>query len=635
MVNFKENSMKQILLKSLVLIFLLSFQTFNSQAANASIEEIKQANADKPKFLSEQEQPEFLPRDEAFIFSADYLDNSILVRWKIADEYYLYKSRFVFKAENATLGEPRFPKGEMHKDEFFDEIQEVFYNFVEVQIPVSNITGPIKFSARSQGCTNGLCYTPSTKRTTFDAGIAVTEGGVANTSNENSIESSTDATLADLSTDQTALADFLSDSNLLTTLGLFILLGLALTFTPCVFPMMPIIASIIAGQGKKTTVRKSFWLSFVYVQGMALTYVGLGVLTASVGHSLAAYFQSVWVVGVASLIFILLALSMFGFFELKLPESMQSRLSDVSNQQSGGTFVGVAVMGMISALIVSPCMTAPLAGVLIHIAETGDYLLGGLYMYALAMGIGVPLIIIGVSEGKLMPKAGSWMDGVKSAFGVGLLAVAIIISDHLIPGPVVLVLWGVLMLVSGVYLGAFEPHHDTDWNKFWKAIGLVFVIAGILMLIGAARGNSDPLNPLQQKYSGVSSESSSSHSELPFVQATTVEEIMQQVKLANAQGKTVMLDLYADWCVACEELAELTFPKPAVRKALSNTVWVQADVGDDSNLESLRILEHFKVMGLPSVMFFDLKGEEQTRQRVLGFLTEEDFVKRVKRALNQ
>ena len=632
--------MKQFLLNSWILLLILSFQTFNSQAANESLEAINQANADTPKFLTEEEQPEFLLRDEAFMFSADYVDDSILVRWKIADEYYLYKNRFVFKAEGATLGEAKYPQGEMHFDEFFNETLEVFYHFIEVQIPVSNVTGPIKFSAKSQGCTEGLCYTPGTKRVTFETDMVAAED-VANSDNtESNLElvNSTkqeNASISDFATNQQVLADFLSDSSLLKTLGLFVLLGLLLTFTPCVFPMMPIIASIIAGQGTQTTVRKSFWLSFVYVQGMALTYVGLGVLTASVGHSLAAYFQSVWVVGVASIIFILLALSMFGFYELKLPESMQSKLSNVSNSQSGGTFVGVAVMGMISALIVSPCMTAPLAGVLIHIAETGDYLLGGLYMYALAMGIGVPLIIIGVSEGKLMPKAGSWMDGVKSAFGVGLLAVAIIISDHLLPGPVVLILWGILMLVSGVYLGAFEPHHDTDWNKFWKAIGLVLVIAGIIMFIGAAKGNSNPLNPLQQKVSYNSSTNSTDQHGLPFVQVSSMDEIMQQVKQANAAGKTVMLDLYADWCAACEELASLTFPKPSVRDALNNTIWLQADVGDDDNLESLRIMKHFNVIGLPSVMFFNKEGEEQTRSRVLGYLTEEDFTKRVHQAFKK
>jgi thiol:disulfide interchange protein DsbD len=637
MVHLKETSMKQILQKSWILILLLSFQIFNSQAADDSIESINRANADKPKFLAEEEEPEFLTRDEAFMFSADYVDDAILVRWKIADNYYLYKNRFVFKAENATLGEAQFPQGKMHYDEFFNQTLEVFYNFIEVQIPVSNVTGPIKFSARSQGCTEGLCYTPYTKKVVFETGIVGTEKSDQQNSSESSVQQTNsgnneNASISDFATNQQVLADFLGDSNLLTTLGLFVLLGLLLTFTPCVFPMMPIIASIIAGQGKQTTVRKSFWLSFVYVQGMAITYVGLGVLTASVGHSLAAYFQSVWVVGVASIIFVLLALSMFGFYELKLPESMQSKLSNVSNQQSGGTFVGVAVMGMISALIVSPCMTAPLAGVLIHIAETGDYLLGGLYMYALAMGIGVPLIIIGVSEGKLMPKAGSWMDGVKSAFGVGLLAVAIIISDHLLPGSVVLVLWGILMLVSGVYLGAFEPHHDTDWNKFWKAIGLVLVIAGVIMFIGAARGNSNPLKPLEQKIAYNEVSSSTDQHGLPFVQVSSIEEIMSQVKQANAAGKTVMLDLYADWCAACEELASLTFPKPAVRNALSNTVWLQADVGDDADPESLRIMKQFNVIGLPSVMFFNKQGKEQTKKRVLGFLTEDDFVKRVDEA---
>lgn len=583
------------------------------------------------KLVADQsEQPKFLKRDEAFQFSADLVDNQILARWKIADKYYLYRERFNFKVTGATMGEPKFPKGEMHYDEFQEKDMEIYHQFIEVQIPVSNITGPIKFTAGYQGCAEeGLCYTPTKKHKSFATGVTSTENSDAVKSTQSAEQ--TDSSIANLSTDQNALANFLGSSNLIVSLGLFMLLGLLLTFTPCVFPMMPIIASIVAGQGKNTSTSKSFWLSFIYVQGMAITYVALGVLTASAGHSLAGMFQSVWVVGAASIIFILLALSMFGFYELKLPSGMQSRLSDVSNNQTGGTFVGVFIMGMISALIVSPCMTAPLAGVLIYIADTGSYILGGLYMYFLALGIGIPLIIIGVSEGRFMPRAGTWMDGVKAAFGVGLLAVAISISDHLLPGMVVMLLWSLLFIISGVYLGALEPRAEANVSRFWKGIGLVMVVSGIILLIGAAQGNTNPLKPLSG-FQVVQNSKGNAHQNLPFVHVNSLQEIDAEVKKANAQGKTVMLDLYAEWCTACSELAQETFPDPRVRKALENTVWLQADVGDSEKDENIAIMKHYGVIGLPSVMFFNKNGQEQTALRVIGFLTPEQYVKRVHKA---
>ncbi len=631
---------KWLLVFSIIVGGWFSQALISSNTVHAAENALDKLMAENAAQQQDNGEPKFLDRDKAFEFSADLVDNRLLVRWKIADNYYLYQERFKFKVEGAEMGKPVFPKGKMHYDEFAEKDMEIYYNFVEVQIPVSNITSDIKLTARYQGCAEaGLCYTPAKKTKTFITGVSGSTSTNNNTSTttEQISGSATDTpetshSLTDLSTNQNALANYLKNSSILVSLGLFLLLGLALTFTPCVFPMMPILASIVAGQGKETSPTKAFWLSFVYVQGMAITYVALGVLTASAGHSLAGVFQSVWVVAIASIIFILLALSMFGFYELKLPSGLQSKLSDVSNQQTGGTFFGVAIMGLISALIVSPCMSAPLAGVLLHIADTGDYVLGGLYMYAMAMGIGIPLIIIGVSEGKFMPKAGAWMDGVKYAFGVGLLAVAITVSDHLLPGPVVMVLWGLLLLMSGVYLGAFESRPENTWPKFWKGIGLFFVLYSVILFVGAAQGNTNPLKPLANNGATQMVNGTSAHANLPFVQVKSLAEINAAVKKANSQGKTVMLDLFADWCTACSELAEYTFPDPRVRKALKNTVWLQADVGDDSIPETLEIMQHFKVLGLPSVMFFNVEGKEQTNNRVIGYLTPEDYVARVHQA---
>ncbi len=625
-----------------------NFISGNANAAENAIDKLIKSNE-----LAEQSEHKFLDRDQAFQFSAVRDGDRILARWKIANRYYLYQERFKITVTGADMGTPIYPKGEMHYDEFAERDMEVFFNFVEVAIPISNITSDIKLKVRYQGCSlDGLCYTPATKTKIFVTGInkstvstsaatlAATSAAQAPTAAQADAESSTsDNSISELSTNQNALASYLNDSSVLVALGLFLLLGIALTFTPCVFPMLPILASIVAGQGKKISTHKAFWLSFVYVQGMAVTYVALGVLTAAIGHSLAGFFQSIWVVGAAVIIFVLLALSMFGFYDLKLPSALQSKLSNTSNKLTGGTFAGVALMGFISALIVSPCMTAPLAGVLLHIANTGNYWLGALYMYALAMGIGIPLIIIGVSEGKLMPKAGSWMDGVKAAFGVAMLAVAIYISDHLLPGPVVLILWGVLMLMSGIYLGALEAKPENNWLKFWKGIGVVLIIGSVLMFIGAAQGNSNPLKPLGSNVSyqsvGTSTNTATPAESVPFIHVKTIEEVKAEIAKANAQGKTAMLDIFADWCVACTELAEITFPSPQVRKALANTVWIQIDVSDNDSPETARAEKYFSYLGLPAVLFFNTKGEEIRNKRVQGFLSPDDFAKRVNEAFAQ
>ena len=600
-----------------------------------------------------QQDEEFLPRDEAFQFSADLDENQLYIRWKIADGYYLYKKRFHFKVEGAVLGQAVYPQGEMKYDENFEEELEVFHHFIEVHIPLTQLQQKITLTAGYQGCAEkGLCYTPTEKTLSFDvekkfvSAVTATSTATSTAAVEFSDPTSKNTRLKNLSNDQQAVANYLKDSNAIIAVGLFLLLGLGLTFTPCVFPMMPIIASIIAGQDKPST-SKTFWLSFTYVQGMALTYVLLGLLTAFVGHSLAGFFQSTAVILGAALIFILLAFSMFGFYELALPSKLQSKLTGLSNSQTGGTFIGVFIMGAISALIVSPCITAPLSGALIHIANTGNYLFGALAMYALAMGMGIPLILIGMSEGKLMLKAGNWMNGVKSAFGVSLLAVALIISDHLIPGPILLILWGLLAMGSGVYLGALNFQTTQGWQTLWKALGFSLVITGTIYFVGAAQGNGDPLKPLAQNtyktltqkasrsmFNKVSNENSTSiqaDADGTIAAENIYANLMRQVAKANANGKTVMVDLYADWCTACEEFAREVFPEENVQAALANTVWLQIDLTESNPANNL-FMKKLGVLGLPSILFFNLKGEENPQNRVTGFMDSNDFVERIHQA---
>jgi len=620
--------------------WFLPFAIFTALLLANPIKSYSAVNPIQAITSSQSSDEDFLKREQAFQISADLDENQLYVRWKIADGYYLYKKRFNFSVEGATMGEPVYPVGEMKYDEFFEEELEVFHHFVEIHIPLTKMSSKIVLSAGSQGCAeDGLCYTPIVETLSFtpdpqfvDASVTPAQEKVAtqdSATESTPVSSPKKATFKDLSNDQQAVANYLKDSNALIAIGLFLLLGLGLTFTPCVFPMMPIIASIIAGQDKPST-SKAFWLSFTYVQGVAVTYVLLGILTASVGHSLAGLFQSPAIIIGVALLFILLALSMFGFYELALPSSWQNKLTGLSNSQTGGTYLGVAIMGAISALIVSPCITAPLSGALLHIANTGDYVFGALAMYALAMGMGIPLIIIGVSEGKFMLKAGGWMNGVKAAFGVSLLAVAIIISDHLIPATLVLILWGLLFIGSGVYLGAFEAAPDANWKKFWKVVGIAFVVTGIIYFVGAAQGNKDLFKPLtsQQTTLGNSQNSTS----LPFIQIPAdYQSLKQAITKANAQGKTVMLDFYADWCVSCEEFARDIFPDPAVKKALVNSIWLQIDLSETNEKTNL-LMDQLDILGLPSILFYNLDGVENPENRVTGYMSADEFVTRIDQA---
>lgn len=563
-----------------------------------------------------QEEEEFLHPDKAFEFRAYPNDGegTITAEWVIADDYYLYREQFRFEvvgSTDVTLGEPRFPEGEIHTDEYFGE-QEVYYQQVTVAIPVSAKAGEtFELRVRYQGCADaGLCYPPQFKTVNVDAPGGEAAMGDANT---------------DLS-EQDQLARLITTGNIAWVMLAFIGFGLLLTFTPCVLPMVPILSSIIVGQENMTT-RKAFVLSVVYVLAMALTYTIAGVLAGLFGANLQAMFQNPWVLFTFAGVFVLLALSMFGFYDLQLPASWQSKLANISNSQKGGTLTGVAVMGFLSALIVGPCVAAPLAGALIVIGQSGDPVRGGLALFALSMGMGIPLILIGTGFGKFVPRAGGWMDAVKGVFGVLLLAVALYLLDRVLPSEVTVALWALLAICSAVYMGAFAVSAN-GWQKLWKGLGLAVFVWGAMLLIGLASGRADLFTPLKN-FTGGSAAVEEEH--LPFKIVKSVEDLEREVAQAAAMNKPVMLDFYADWCISCKEMERYTFTDPAVRQALSDAVLLQADVtANDEHDQAL--LAEFGLYGPPGIIFFTREGEELPNMRVIGFKNAEEFAAHVNRA---
>ena len=408
----------------------------------------------------------------------------------------------------------------------------------------------------------------------------------------------------------------------------FLIFGLLLAFTPCVFPMIPILSGIIAGQGEHLTTRKAFVLSLVYVLAMAVTYTIAGVLAGLFGANLQAAFQNPWVLSAFAAIFVLLALSMFGFYELQLPSSIQSRIMQAQNRQQGGTLTGVAVMGFLSALIVGPCMAPPLAGALIYIGQTGDAVIGGLALFALSIGMGLPLILVGTVGGKYLPKAGTWMDAVKAVFGVLLLGVAIWMLERFLPATVTQLLWAVLLITSAVYMGATDSLKEaaSGWRRLWKSIGVVLLLWGALILIGVAGGGKGTvLAPLAGLSVGGGA---SAPAELTFRQVDNEAELDQALAQAKAAGQPVMLDFYADWCVSCKEMEHNTFSDARVIEALDGFLVLQADV-TANNAEHKALLKRFDLYGPPGIIFWDDQGERVREHWVVGYQPPDEFLTHV------
>ncbi|BBA34393.1 thiol:disulfide interchange protein DsbD [Methylocaldum marinum] len=569
---------------------------------------------------------DLLPPDEAFRFFAEVKDaNTLWVSWQIADGYYLYREKFKLAlpgASGVTLGNYRIPNGEPKHDEEFGDV-EVFHREVGFAVPLSRAGGEpgnIRLQANYQGCAEkGVCYPPMQKTVGLDLPAA---GAGTTVSMANPVVPVSEQ-------DRIAFA-LQSDSAWATVLS-FLGFGLLLAFTPCIFPMIPILSGIIVGQGHTITTGRAFMLSLSYVLASALAYTVFGILAGLFGSNLQILFQKPEVIVAFSALFVLLALSMFGVYTLQMPEFIQARVVSISNQQRGGTLTGAAIMGALSALIVGPCVAAPLAGALIYIGQTGDAVLGGLALFALGLGMGIPLLVIGASAGKLLPKAGIWMNAVKAVFGVGLLAIAVWLLERILPSAVSMFLWALLLIIPAIYLGALEalPHPVSGWRRLWKGVGIVMLTYGVLLLIGVASDSTDPLQPLRGIYPTTAKASTQS---IAFRKVRNVDDLSMQVAAAEATGKWVMLDFYADWCISCKEMERYTFADPKVQSALSNVVLLQADVTQNS-ADDQALLQHFGLIGPPATLFFGPDREERKTFRVVGYMGADEFLGHLQRVL--
>ncbi|HEY9200016.1 MAG TPA: protein-disulfide reductase DsbD [Gammaproteobacteria bacterium] len=589
---------------------------------------------------------EVLDPDQAFTFETRSDNGRVFVDWQIADGHYLYRDKTSLQpADTQQLKHDNFivDQGKLKHDEFFGEIYTLEHQ-ATASILVANAQDGIKnatFKVKYQGCSeiSGICYPPITKEFTLD--VAPIRDAAASTLDAGQAQPGAPRATQQFAQDaggnavpmseQDQIAASLSSGSALLTIITFFGFGLLLAFTPCVFPMIPILSSIIVGQGTQITTRRAFVLSLVYVVAMALTYTVAGVFAGMFGENIQAAFQNPWILGSFAVVFVLLSLSMFGFYELQMPGFIQNRLTSVSNRQQGGTLSGVAIMGLLSALIVGPCVAAPLAGALIYIGQTGDAVLGGVALFALSMGMGLPLIAIGTSAGKLLPRAGAWMDAVKAVFGVMMLAVAIWMLERILPAQITMLLWAILLIVSAIYMGALETlkAEATGWTRLWKGVGIVLLIYGVILMLGVASGGQQVFQPLK----GIAASSGTSQqAHLEFKQIKGIDGLNEALAQAKAENKSVMLDFYADWCVSCKEMENYTFSDPAVQAALKDTVLLQADVTPNDELDKA-LYKHFNIFGPPAIIFYDTSGNELKPYRVVGFMNAEKFTQHVNQAL--
>jgi thiol:disulfide interchange protein DsbD len=582
-------------------------------------------------------QPAFLQPDEAFALKVGVLDDhTLLAGFRVTPGYYIYRDKVVFnitdlgvKVANVTL-----PRGEIKHDANFGDM-EVFHQSFQAQLRLdrgNKSAQEISLLATYQGCSEqGLCYPPINKtiKLTLPAVTAAKAGTDAAVTPLPAATPRIEAVLAQPATDNadarnedTQVARLFKQGSFWLIVSFFFGAGLLLALTPCVFPMIPILSGIIVGRGHKITHRHAFMLSLAYVLGMAVTYAIAGVAAGFSGNLISNALQTPWVLGSFAALFVLLSLSMFGLYELQLPSALQSRLSATSNRLHGGHLGGVFVMGALSAIIIGPCVAAPLAGALLYIGQTHDAVLGGVALFVMALGMGVPLLLIGTSAGVLLPRAGAWMEAVKQFFGVMLLALAIWIIQPLLPVSVQMLLWAALLIFSAIYLRALDalPHNANGWHRLLKGIGLFALLLGAAYLVGALSGSRDILRPL----GNISRAEAPSPDPVRFSRVKDIAELDQRI--AQAPGKFVMLDFYADWCISCKEMERFTFSDPAVSARLKTVLLLQADVTSDSVADQA-LLKRYGLFGPPGILFFDKQGKELVGSRVVGYQDAGQFLK--------
>lgn len=566
---------------------------------------------------------DLLPPEVAFKFSARALDAGTLeVRYQIADGYYMYRDKFKFSAEpeSVKLGPAQFPPGQIHNDEFFGKV-ETYRKEVRIRLPYTRDAGVerLKLAVTSQGCADvGVCYVPQLQT----AQIALPAPGAAPAAS--AAEGAGAA--GSLINEEARFESLLASGSLWLVAAAFFGAGLLLTFTPCVLPMIPILSGIIVGEGRNATRTRAFTLSVAYVLGMSVTYTGIGVGAALSGNLLSAALQNPWVLSAFAAVFVLLSLSMFGFYELQLPAGFHARITKASNRFKGGHLGAVVLMGVFSAAIVSPCVAAPLAGALLYISQTRDVVLGGTALFAMSIGMGVPLVLVGVFEGAFLPKSGHWMRSVKHFFGVMLLGLAIWIVSPVLPVAAQMLAWAALLVGSAMVLRAIDPlpPEATTITRLWKGVGFLALLTGTALAIGAFSGSRDLLRPLAGVVAG-------SERGAPEVRFTRVKNLAELEAKLQAPGRPVMLDFYADWCVSCKEMEAFTFTDARVKAKMNEMLLLQADVTANS-AEDKALLRRFKLFGPPGIIFFDRQGKEVPGMRVIGYQSADTFLLTLNRA---
>jgi len=598
---------------------------------------------------------DFLAPEQAFAFSAKAVDAyTVRLHWDIAPGYHLYRERIGVQSDApAAKWEPlMLPAGKDEFDANFNKTVAVYRQALDVDMRLTQGSAAVPITVNWQGCADsGLCYQPTSAQLQVAlTGLGATQNSVTQATPAADDAAPAPAPAAPAATSASAaksapapaaaktsseapdsIASTLASGSLLRTMGVFWLAGLLLAFTPCVLPMVPILSSLIAGQSGVVSRSKGFSLALAYSLGMALIYAGFGVAAGLAGEGLAAALQNPWVLGGFALLLSTMALSMFGFYELQMPSAIQSRATEWSNSFQGGSYVGVFIMGGVSALVVGPCVAAPLAGALVYISQTRDVVLGGLALFAMALGMSVPLLLVGVSAGSLLPRAGAWMERVKQVFGMMLLGVAIWMVSPVLPGAVHMLLWAAWLLTAAALLGIFGPntpqHSRTPVMARSTGFGLLAMAA--LLLIGAASGGQSVLQPLlhirSAQAAGLPSADAVAHTGLKFERIANVEALDAALAQAQQKGQTVMLDFYADWCVSCKEFESFTFSNAEVQKRLGPVLLLQADVTANTSADKA-LLKRFNLFGPPGIVFFDGAAQAKIVHKVVGYQNAADFL---------